>query len=78
MTPASGVFVVPNPDYVPDRDSVPDPYSAPAHICPDCGSAEIDRVRRKSLLDYFVRIFGWRVYRCYNCRRRFYDPPSTS
>jgi len=67
---------LPNP--APDPDSTSDLNPAQAHICPDCGSGNIDRTRRTKKVDYLVRFFGWRVYRCHDCRRRFYDIPSAS
>ena len=54
------------------------PAQQPPHVCPGCGSGDIERVRRRSVLDRLVRVFcGWRVYRCFDCRRRFYDRPSS-
>jgi hypothetical protein len=49
-----------------------------AHICPICGSEEIDRVPRDGPVDRFVRFCGWRVYECRECRCRFYDWPSAA
>ena len=65
------------------REAAPEVFVAnhdirSTHICPKCGSAAIDRVRRTGVLDHLVRLlFGWRVYRCVDCGRRFYDRPSS-
>jgi hypothetical protein len=47
-----------------------------AHICPECASEEIDRVPRMGIRDYVVILVWWRVYRCRECGREFYDRPS--
>jgi hypothetical protein len=51
------------------------PYQSP-HVCPKCHSGEVTRVPRDRVLDRMAGLFGWRVYRCRNCRYRFYDRPS--
>ena len=48
----------------------------PAHFCPECGSEEIDRVRRDGVRDHLARLLGWHVYRCRECGCEFYDRPS--
>jgi predicted RNA-binding Zn-ribbon protein involved in translation (DUF1610 family) len=48
----------------------------PLHVCPKCGSGEVDRAPRVRTLDRLARLFGRRVYRCRECRRRFYDRPT--
>jgi putative component of membrane protein insertase Oxa1/YidC/SpoIIIJ protein YidD len=45
------------------------------HTCPACSSDEVERVRQHGPLDRMVRALGWRVYRCRDCDRRFYDRP---
>ena len=47
-----------------------------SHVCPGCGSEDIDRVAKRTALDQLARAFGWRVYRCRPCGRRFYDGAS--
>jgi hypothetical protein len=48
----------------------------PGHICPKCFSEDVRRAHRQTFLDGLVRLFGWRVYRCQECRARFYDRPT--
>lgn len=47
----------------------------PPHVCPQCSSEDIVRVRRAGLRDYVHRFLGRRVYRCAECGIRFYDRP---
>lgn len=41
--------------------------------CPTCGSEEVRRSRRKSLLSMVQRWRGLRRYRCRECRHVFYN-----
>ncbi len=45
--------------------------------CPSCGSEDVRRSRKKSLLGIVHRWRGLRRYRCRECRRTFYNhlPP---
>jgi hypothetical protein len=44
------------------------------HQCPGCASEHVGSVRRRGILDHLARLFfGWRVYGCLSCGRRFYD-----
>lgn len=45
--------------------------------CPSCGSDDVRRSRRKSLIAFLQRWRGLRRYRCRECRRTFYSqlPP---
>src|SRR5215471_16202179 len=44
------------------------------HRCPDCGSDEIERVRRHGLVELTILpVLRWRCYRCLACDRRFAD-----
>ena len=47
----------------------------PAHRCPHCASDDIERVHGRSW-DWIPRAFGFRVYHCRQCGRRFYNRPS--
>ncbi|HXM96792.1 MAG TPA: hypothetical protein VOA64_21450 [Candidatus Dormibacteraeota bacterium] len=43
--------------------------------CPLCGSAEIRRSRRRTLLDYLVDVVGIVPWRCEACEMRFHARP---
>jgi hypothetical protein len=45
------------------------------HTCPICSAGDIERVPRDGVVDHVARLLGWRVYRCRECRSRFYDRP---
>jgi hypothetical protein len=47
----------------------------PPHVCPKCRSDEIARIPRSRLREKIAGLLGWRVYRCRECRYRFYDRP---
>jgi len=41
-------------------------------ICPECGSTEISRSRRRGLLEHYVlRVLQIHPYRCLSCSHRF-------
>jgi hypothetical protein len=44
-------------------------------VCPVCTSAECRRSRRRTALDYIVRIFGSVPWRCNRCSNRFRSRP---
>jgi len=50
--------------------------ASPPHLCPKCRSDDIARIPRSRLREKMIGFFGWRVYRCGECRYRFYDRPS--
>lgn len=39
--------------------------------CPECTSTEVYRSRRRSLVDYFLAVFGLYPYRCSVCLKRW-------
>ena len=43
------------------------------HMCPACLSDYIERTPRHGVLDHLARFVRWRVYRCRDCKARFYD-----
>jgi len=52
-----------------------DVMAYPSHVCPKCRSDEIARIPRSRLREKIAGLLGWRVYRCRECRYRFYDRP---
>jgi ribosomal protein L37AE/L43A len=43
------------------------------HVCPNCASRYIERVRREGIWEYIAWLVGWRVYHCRDCGTYFYD-----
>jgi DNA-directed RNA polymerase subunit RPC12/RpoP len=46
------------------------------HVCPQCGSRNIERARTYDpLVRLVMRLLGRRAYRCLECSHGFYDRP---
>jgi hypothetical protein len=44
----------------------------PMRVCPNCGGAEIFRVRRHGIVDWFLGFFGMRPFWCDECDGKFH------
>jgi hypothetical protein len=53
-----------------DEDERPEESQKP--FCPKCGSMDIRGSQTQHTLDFLLRSFSLKPYRCRSCRKRFY------
>jgi hypothetical protein len=61
-----------------NRDAADDlPQETQKPFCPNCGSTDIRGSQTHHMLDFLLKSFSLKPYRCRSCRKRFYrrQPP---